>query len=69
MMGGADRHAKAVTSRPLMLYGVAKEIQRAGPTTLRMTLMHGTADDICKKMGVIPSVLHKIKDYAEQFTV
>ena len=63
-----DRHAEAVTSRPLMLYGVAKEIQHAGQTTLRVTSMHGTADAVSKKMGVIASVLHKIKEYAEQFS-
>ena len=62
-----NRHAEAVTSRPLMLYGVARETQHAGQTTLRVTSMHGNEDEVCKKMGVIASVLHKIKEYAEQF--
>ena len=52
-----------------MLYGVAKEIQHAGQTTLRVTSMHGTADEVCKKMGINASVLHKIKEYAEQLTL
>lgn len=64
-----DRHAEAVTSRPLMLYGVAKEIKHAGQTTLRVTSMHGTANEVCKKMGIISSILHKLKEYAEQFTL
>lgn len=61
-----DRHAEAVTSRPLMLYGVAKETKHARQTTLRVTSMHGSDDGICKKMGLIASVLHKVKLYAEQ---
>ena len=63
-----DKHAEAVTSRPLMLYGVAKETKHAGQTTLRVTSMHGNAAAVCKKMGLIASVLHKIKECAEQFS-
>ncbi|MBA2369671.1 MAG: hypothetical protein H0V82_11695 [Candidatus Protochlamydia sp.] len=46
-----DRHAKAVTSRPLMLYGVAKEVQHTWHITIRVTSMHGTAVEVCKKVG------------------
>jgi hypothetical protein len=63
-----DKHAEAITIRPLMLYGVAKEVKHAGQTILRVTSMHGSADEVCKKMGLISSVLHKIKECAEQFS-
>lgn len=62
------RHAEAVTSRPLMLYGVATEIQHGRQTTLRITSMHGKVEEVCKKMCLISSILHKIKRCAEQFS-
>ena len=64
-----DKHAEAVTSRPLMLYGVARATNHAGQKTLHVTSMHGASEKVCKKMNLIASVLQKIKAFAEQFNV
>ncbi len=36
-----EKHAEAITSRPLMLYGVARETKHAGQKTIRITPLHG----------------------------
>lgn len=55
-----EKHAEAITSRPLMLYGVAREINHARQKTIKITPIHG-------KAKYIP-ILIKIKGIAEQFS-
>lgn len=62
-----EKHAEAVTSRPLMLYGVARESNHANQKTIRITPMHGKAKGNSEKVGFISSILNKIKNVAEQF--
>ncbi len=62
-----EKHAEAITSRPLMLYGVARETNHAGQRTIRITPMHGNAKENSEKVGFISSILNKIKKVAEQF--
>lgn len=63
-----DKHAEAITSRPLMLYGVAKESNHAGQKTIHITPMHGKAKENSAKVTFISSILNKIKRVAERFT-
>jgi len=63
-----DKHAEAITSRPLMLYGVARESNHAGQKTIRITPMHGKAKENSEKVGFISSILNKIKNVAERFS-
>lgn len=63
-----EKHAEAITSRPLMLYGVAREINHAGQKTIKITPMHGKSKENCKKVGFISSILNKIKGVAEHFS-
>lgn len=62
-----DKHAEAITSRPLMLYGVGRATKHAGQTKLRVTSMHGKNQLIRKKLKTISSILYKIGRYAEQY--
>lgn len=64
-----DKHREAVTSRPLMLYGVARQAKHAGQTTLKVTPMHGKAEPVQKKVGLITRFLKAIKNIAEQFSL
>ena len=63
-----DKHADAITSRPLMLYGVAKESCHAGQKTIHITPMHGKAKEHSEKVTFISSILNKIKRVAERFS-
>ena len=63
-----EKHAEAITSRPLMLYGVAREINHAGQKTIKITPMHGKSRENCEKVGFISSILTKIKSVAEHFS-
>jgi hypothetical protein len=63
-----EKHAESITSRPLMLYGVAREINHAGQKTIKITPMHGKAKRNCEKVSFISSILNKIKGVAEHFS-
>lgn len=62
-----EKHLEAITSRPLMLYGVARESKHAGQKTIRITPMHAKGKENSEKINVISSILNKIKEVAEQF--
>lgn len=61
-----DRHREAITSRPLMLHGIAREIRHSRQVTLKLTRMHGKSHKINKHIELITRFLHKIKSYAER---
>lgn len=61
-----EKHAEAITSRPLMLYGVAVGSKHAGQRKIRITPMHAKAKENSEKVGFISSILNKIKSVAEQ---
>jgi hypothetical protein len=63
-----EKHVEAVTSRPLMLYGVARENTHARQRTIRITPMHGKGRENREKIGIISSILNKIKAVAERFS-
>ncbi len=63
-----EKHAEAITSRPLMLYGVAREVNHAGQKMIRITPMHGKAKENCEKVSFISYILNKIKGIAEHFS-
>ena len=64
-----SKHREAITSRPMMLYGVARQIKHAGQTTLKVTSMHAKAEIVQKRIGLINRFLNKIKSYAERFSL
>lgn len=63
-----EKHAEAITSRPLMLYGVARETNHAGQKTIKITPMHGKSKENSEKVSFISSILTKIKGVAEHFS-
>jgi hypothetical protein len=62
-----EKHREAITSRPLMLYAVAKKIRHAGQTTLKVSPLHAKSEGVKKRIGLISRFLKAIKRYAEQF--
>jgi hypothetical protein len=45
-----DRHREALTSRPLLLHGVARQTRHAGQTRLTVTACHGRRDQVIQAL-------------------
>ena len=65
-LGIPDKHAEAVTSRPLALHGIARRTHHSNQTTLEITSMHSKAGLIATALTKVSSFLKRIKATAEQ---
>ena len=65
-LGIPEKHAEAVTSRPLALHGIARRTHHSNQTTLEITSMHSKAELIAKALTKVSSFLKRIKATAEQ---
>lgn len=61
-----DKHAEAITSRPLLLYGVAKQTHHSGQSTLTITSSHSQTDIVQKIWRSLAAFLANLKRNAEQ---
>jgi hypothetical protein len=59
-------HREAITSRPLLLSGVARLTQHAGQSRLLLTLMHGAGDQIKSMIASIRKGLDHVRATAPQ---
>jgi Transposase DDE domain group 1 len=64
----ADKHSEGITSRPLMLYGVARRTVSGRQTTLKITSMHGKNEQQRKRIAWVNSVFNWFKKFTEQLT-
>lgn len=62
-----DARMEAITSRPLLLAGVARTVQHAGQTILHLTPMHASTNKLIQLISNVRNTLLHIKTYAEQF--
>ena len=62
----SERHAEAITSRPLMLYGVAKQTTHAGQRRLTITSMHGSSERMSKILTSLSAFFSSLRSSAEQ---
>jgi hypothetical protein len=67
-LGIADKHAEAITSRPLALYGIARRTRHSNQTTVEVTSTHAKAPMMAAAMTKVSGFLKRIKATAEQFT-
>jgi len=67
-LANPDKHLEAVTSRPLLLHGVAKQTKHSGQTSLKITSTHGQANKVRAVLSQIIAFFASLKDYAEQLT-
>ena len=67
-LGIPDKHAEAVTSRPLALHGIARRTHHGNQTTLEITSMHSKAGLIAEALTKVSMFLKRIKETAEQLT-
>lgn len=62
-----DKHSEGITSRPLLLHGVARQTTSGRQTTHIITPSHGKAAEVQQRMGWMTRVLKWIKKQSEQF--
>jgi Transposase DDE domain group 1 len=62
------RHTEATTSRPLLLYGVARQTRHAHPSTLTITSNHAQAPQIRQALATVSQFLQRVRKTAEQLS-
>jgi hypothetical protein len=67
-LGIPDKHAEAITSRPLALHGIARQTRHGNQTTVEITSMHAKAAQIAEILTKVSGFLKHIKTIAEQLT-
>jgi Transposase DDE domain group 1 len=63
-----EKHAEAITSRPLLLNAVGKQTTHSGQTTVTVTSMHAKAPQMRSALQGISSFLATVRKAAEQLT-
>lgn len=63
-----DKHLEAITSRPLLLHAIGKEVSHSGQTSIRITSTHGSIGKVQKLLSRISAFFNELKNSAEQLT-
>ncbi len=63
-----NKHAEAITSRPLLLYSVGRQTTHSGQQTITVTSSHGKSNKIEKALRSASGFLLKIRNTAEQLS-
>lgn len=61
-----EKHMEAITSRPLLLNGIAKQTRHSGQTTITVTSIHGNAQNLQQIFHSLTEFLLGVKRNAEQ---
>jgi hypothetical protein len=67
-LAAPDKHLEAITSRPLLLAGIAECTRHARQTTLRVASSHGRAAWAQNVLDAVAGFLRSLKETAEQLT-
>ena len=67
-LANPHKHHEAITSRPLLLHGVATKTQHGGQTTLTITSQHAKQATIQAVLTRLAAFLSSLKSTAEQLT-
>jgi hypothetical protein len=62
-----NRHTEAITSRPLLLNGVARETRHSNQTTLTITSMHAQASAVRRALEAVSTFLQRVRQTTEHF--
>ena len=63
-----DRHAEAITSRPLLLQAVGKQTRHGGQTTITLTSTHAKAQGIKRILSSLGGFLREMRENAKQLS-
>lgn len=61
-----ERHAEAITSRPLLLYTIGQQTHHAGQTLLTLTSLHGQWKYVQDRLKQMTTWLSQLRETAEQ---
>ena len=61
-----DKHLEAITSRPLLLHAVGKQVSHAGQKIISISSMHGKIKEVQKLLRRIVAFFKTLKELAEQ---
>jgi hypothetical protein len=67
-LGIPDKHAEAITSRPLALHGIARQTRHGNQTTVEITSTHAEGAKIAQILTKVSGFLNAIKTTAEHLT-
>jgi DDE family transposase len=67
-LGIPEKHAEAITSRPLALHAIARQTRHGNQTTVEITSTHAKASQIAAILTQVSGFLKRIKTTAEQLT-
>ena len=67
-LGIPDKHAEAITSRPLALHGIARQTRHGNQTKVEITSTHAKASMIAEILTNVSGFLKRIQKTAEQLT-
>jgi hypothetical protein len=67
-LANPDKHLEAITSRPLLLAGIAERTRHGRQTTLRIASTHGRAKWAQRVLTGVARFLRRLIDNAEQLT-
>jgi hypothetical protein len=62
-------HREAITSRPALMQGVAREVRSGGQRKVKVSLLHEKGDIIARAVTLISSQLHEMMRIAERWTI
>ena len=63
-----ERHAEAITSRPLLLHAIAKLTRHGGQSLLSVTSTHARMSEIKRLLEGVNQVLGRLRETAEQLS-
>jgi hypothetical protein len=61
-------HTEAITSRPLLLYGVGRQTRHANQTTITVTSTHGKAGHVRRMLAEVVTFFKSLRPIAEQLS-
>ena len=64
-----EHHREAIRSRPMLMAGVARQIQSGGRRTIRVSNLYEKGEVIAQAITAISKELHRIRAITEQWTV
>ncbi len=63
-----DKHLEAITSRPLLLHAVGKQVTHAGQTRISISSTHGKINKVQLLLNRVATFFNELKSIAEQLT-
>jgi hypothetical protein len=67
-LANPDKHLEAITSRPLLLHAVGKQVTHAGQTRISISSTHGKINKVHLLLNRVATFFNELKKIAEQLT-